>query len=88
MELRLVGGERDVIAQLPQELALGAAECVGRVPRGHQHSKHRPLLDHQRHDHLSSRNLLSRDAAETESELWRYPVGTPSSPATQRESPF
>ena len=52
MQLRLVGGERDVIAQLAQELALGAAEGVGRAPRDHQHAEHAAaLLDHQRHDH-------------------------------------
>ena len=52
VQLRLVGGERNVIAQLPQELAFCAAERVGRVPRDHQYAKHTTaLLDHQRHDY-------------------------------------
>ena len=40
IELRLMGGQRDVLAQLPQKLAFAAAEAVRRTARGDQDAEH------------------------------------------------
>ena len=39
VQLCLMRRQRDMLTQLPQELAIGAAEAVGLAPRRHQHTK-------------------------------------------------
>ena len=53
VELRLMGGERHVLAQLPQELTLGAGKTVRPAPRGNQHAEDAALRPQRRHHHRS-----------------------------------
>ena len=50
VELRLVGGERDVLAELLEKLAFAAAEGVRRGPRGQKNAED-PAFDQQRGGH-------------------------------------
>ena len=50
VQLRLVRGQRDVLAHLAQELAFAAAECVGRAPRADQHAEHLAFHQQRRDD--------------------------------------
>ncbi len=51
VELRLMRGQGDVFAQLPQELALAAAEAVGLPPRRDQDAKHVAFDEQRCRDH-------------------------------------
>ena len=63
VQLRLVRGERGVLAGLAQEFALAAAEGVGGAPRGDQHAEDL-ALDQQRRDdqrtHAGAREPLRK----------------------------
>ena len=50
VQLRLVGGQGHLVAELPQEFALATAERIGRASRDHEHREHGIALHHQRHD--------------------------------------
>src|SRR6187399_230811 len=48
----MICGQRYVVAELSQELALGATECMRGAPRHHQYAEHAAtLFDHERDDH-------------------------------------
>ena len=67
VQLRLVGRQRDVLAELAQEFALAAAEGLRRAPRHHQHGEHAAaLLQHQRHDHQRAQAGARQALRETE----------------------
>src|SRR5437899_7430292 len=54
VELRLMGGERDMLAELPQELAFAAAEALLFPARRDKDAEH-PALDLERSQHHRSK---------------------------------
>jgi hypothetical protein len=57
--------ERDVLAQLAQELAIAAAEGLRLAARGHEDAEH-PALGAQRRDHEGTQSSLGQRAGERE----------------------
>jgi hypothetical protein len=62
VQLRLVGRQRDVVAELAQEFTFAAAEGLRATPRDHEHGEHAARIHAQRHDdhgaHAGARQAL------------------------------
>src|SRR5688572_23683493 len=61
MELRLLGSQRDVLAELSQKLALTTAETIGRASRQDQRAESR-LLYVQRRDYRAMKTRIHQRA--------------------------
>src|SRR5204863_9269684 len=84
VQLGLMGRERDVLAQLPQELTLGAAEGVGGAPRRNQHPED-PLFDEQRSDYERPEARLAEALRKREADLTRVRLVDELSPEATRQ---
>src|SRR5438477_10007236 len=78
-----MGRERDVLAQLPQELTLGAAEGLGGAARRNQHPED-PLFDEQRSDHQRPEARLAEAVRKREADLTRVRLVDELSPEATR----
>ena len=85
VQLGLMGRERDVLAQLPQELTLGAAEGLGGAARRNQHPED-PLFDEQRSDHERPEARLAEALRKREADLTRVRLVDELSPEATRQS--
>ena len=70
VQLCLMRRQRDMLTQLPQELAIGAAEAVGLATRRHQHTKDL-IFNQQRRDDEGTHARLSKPLREGKLDLAR-----------------